>query len=71
MSNYYTFNFDGCIKVPKGSKVQLIDHQNENFAFIYNNMWFGYYHFSLFKPYFSGTKKHKRSHFYHGYSTHY
>lgn len=46
----YTFESDACIGVPKGSKVALIDHINDQFAMIYNGMWYGYYDFSSFKP---------------------
>lgn len=52
----YRFCSHCCIMVPYGSLVKLIDHRDRSFAFVYNEMWFGYYDFSLFKPYFVERK---------------
>ncbi len=52
----YTFNSNGCLGVPFGSKVQLIDNHDDRFAFIYEGKWYGYYNFSLFKPYFNAKR---------------
>lgn len=34
--------------IPAGSRVQLIDTKGIYYAVLYNNLWYGYYHYSLF-----------------------